>query len=92
MIVLRNFCGLLFERLCRVAMIPNKICGRIATGRDTMRKVYKYRVFSGLYIPIFDLDMEIYRVNLLTQSKYDPQKLDIFHAMRISEISPFLRK
>ena len=67
---MRNLCGLLFERLCRVTIIPNKICGRIATGRDTTRKVYKYRVFSGFYIPIFDLDMEIYRVNLLTQSNF----------------------
>ena len=33
-------------------------------------KVSKYRVFSGPYFPVFELNTEIYRVNLRIQDKY----------------------
>ena len=33
-------------------------------------KVSKYEVFSGPHFPVFELNMEIYSVNLRTQSEY----------------------
>ena len=36
----------------------------------TARKVPKYRVFSGPYIPVFGLNTETYGVKLRIQSKY----------------------
>ena len=33
-------------------------------------KVSKYEVFSGPYFPVFELNMEIYPVNLRTLSEY----------------------
>ena len=36
----------------------------------TASKVSKYGVFPGPYFPVFELNMEIYSVNLRIQSKY----------------------
>ena len=36
----------------------------------TVWKVSKYRVFSGLYFPVFGLNADIYGVNLRIQSEY----------------------
>ena len=36
----------------------------------TVWKVYKYEVCSGPYFPVFELNTEIYRVNLSIQSEY----------------------
>ena len=36
----------------------------------TVRKMSKYRVFSGLYFSAFGLNTEIYSVNLHIQSEY----------------------
>ena len=32
--------------------------------------MFKYRIFSGLYFPVFGMNTEIYRVNLRVHSKY----------------------
>ena len=37
---------------------------------DTARKVSKYGVISGPYFSLFELNTEIYSVNLRVQSKY----------------------
>ena len=57
-------------------------------------KSVQIRSFSGLYFPVFGLNMEIYRVNLRIQSEYWPEKygpektlyLDTFHAVMFSGI------
>ena len=36
----------------------------------TVRKVSRYEVFSGQYFPKYGLNIEIYSINLLIQSKY----------------------
>ena len=55
----------------------------------TAWKVSKYRAFYGPYFPVFELNMEIYYVNLRIQSKYRKIRakktpyLDTFHAVNV---------
>ena len=61
----------------------------IVSNFETLCKVSKYRVFSGLYFPVFGLGTEIYRVNLRIQfkyGKYRPEKtpyLDTFYKVKV---------
>ena len=62
---------------------------KISSTNITAYKVSKYGVFSGPYFPAFELNMEIYEVNLRTQSKcgkIETRKtpyLDTFHAVYV---------
>ena len=50
---------------------------------NIVRKVSRYRVFSGPHFPIFGMKTEIYVPNT---GKYEPEKtpyLDIFHAVQL---------
>ena len=46
--------------------------------QHTSWKVSKYRVFSGLYFPVFGLNTEIYSVNFCVQFKYRKIQENIF--------------
>ena len=62
---------------------------KISSTNITAYKVSKYGVFSGPYFPAFELNMEIYEVNLRTQSKCGKIQtrktpyLDTFHAVYV---------
>ena len=73
----RALTGDSFKRLNEICDVISNCawkCGRARimklTKTNTAWKVFKYRVFSGPYFPVFGLNTEIYGVNLRIQSKY----------------------
>ena len=73
----RALTGDCFKRLNEICDVISNCawkCGRARimklTKTNTAWKVFKYRVFSGPYFPVFGLNTEIYGVNLRIQSKY----------------------
>ena len=73
----RALTGDSFKRLDEICDVISNCawkCGRARimklTKTNTAWKVFKYRVFSGPYFPVFGLNTEIYGVNLRIQSKY----------------------
>ena len=73
----RALTGDSFKRLNEICDVISNCawkCGRARimklTKTNTAWKVFKYRVFSGPYFPVFGLNTEIYGLNLRIQSKY----------------------